>query len=371
MKIGIALDDSLDRPDGVQQYVRTLGNWLEAEGHEIHFLAGETKNSNINNLHSLARTFKVRFNKNQLAVPMPTSRRTINKKLQQLDLDVVHAQMPFSPFFVGRLIQVYNGPVVATFHILPSGILSAAGNKMLAKFQKRTINLIDDVIAVSAPAANYAVDIYGVKNPKIVPNSIKINNKGTKNSSNKITEIRFLGRLVNRKGALLLLKAINLLVKNNNDINFRLTIGGSGPLDKKLKKYVKSKNLEKLVSFAGFIHEDQKATFLNLADIAIFPATGGESFGIVIIEAIDAGAGIVIGGNNPGYAYVLDDKRVLVNPNSTIELANLLKQFITDKNLRNEIQELQRNRLMNFDIDKNGPKVLKIYNSAIAKHKIK
>lgn len=73
MKIGFVLDDGLDSPDGVQQYILTLGTWLEKQGHEVHFLVGQTERTDISNVHVLARNIGVRFNHNRLTIPLPAN----------------------------------------------------------------------------------------------------------------------------------------------------------------------------------------------------------------------------------------------------------------------------------------------------------
>src|SRR3989344_1271873 len=97
MKIGFVLDDGFDRLDGVQQYMLTYGQWLTKEGHEVHYLVGETTHSIIPNLHSLSRNLKVRFNKNRSSIPLKIYKNAIKKLLSEEKFDVLHIQMPYSP----------------------------------------------------------------------------------------------------------------------------------------------------------------------------------------------------------------------------------------------------------------------------------
>ena len=71
MKIGLVFDDSLDSTDGVAQYVLALGDWLDDQGHEVHYLVGETHRTDLPNLHSLSRNVRVTFNGNKLGMPLP------------------------------------------------------------------------------------------------------------------------------------------------------------------------------------------------------------------------------------------------------------------------------------------------------------
>ena len=105
LKIGFVLDDSLDVPDGVQQYVLTVGAWMKGQGHDVHYLVGQTDRNDIPNVHSMSKNIKVRFNKNRMTMPLPTSVKAIAAILQREQFDILHVQMPYSPFMAGRLIK--------------------------------------------------------------------------------------------------------------------------------------------------------------------------------------------------------------------------------------------------------------------------
>src|SRR4029079_7527988 len=120
MKIGIVGDDTMDKPDGVEQYIMTIGPWFVAQGHEVHYLVGETHRTDFANLHSLAKNVKVRFNGNRLTIPLPANKRRIQKLLDKENFDVLYVQMPYSPALAGRIVAA-AGPrtaVVGAFHIL-------------------------------------------------------------------------------------------------------------------------------------------------------------------------------------------------------------------------------------------------------------
>ena len=116
VKIGLVLDDSLDRTDGVQQYVLCVGQWLQLRGHEVYYLTGETTRTDPKRIHSLSRNVKVRFNGNQLSVPLPASYSKLRRLLTQLDLDVLHVQVPYSPFMAGRLLRLV-GPRASRYQV--------------------------------------------------------------------------------------------------------------------------------------------------------------------------------------------------------------------------------------------------------------
>src|SRR4051812_5685806 len=103
-KIGIVLDTSLDPADGVQQYVIAMGEWLRAQGQEVHYLAGETTDRQLPNIHSLARNVNVVFNGNRVSIPLPTSRRKLQRFITESPFDVLYVQTPHHPLMSQRLI---------------------------------------------------------------------------------------------------------------------------------------------------------------------------------------------------------------------------------------------------------------------------
>jgi phosphatidyl-myo-inositol alpha-mannosyltransferase len=121
MKIAFALDDTLDTPDGVQQYVLSLGSWLAAQGHNVHYLVGNTTRNDVTNVHPLSRNWKVRFNGNRMSIPLPVSRHKLRAFLAEQQFDVLHVQVPYSPFLAGQLMRAApaSTAIIGTFHILP------------------------------------------------------------------------------------------------------------------------------------------------------------------------------------------------------------------------------------------------------------
>lgn len=367
LKIGLVIDDSLDRPDGVQQYVTGLGTWLTAQGHEVHYLAGETHNTSLQNVHSLTRNVAVSFNSNRLAIPRPASKVHISSLLQTLQLDVLHVQMPYSPFLAGRIIRAATTEaLVGTFHILPANQLVSLGTKLMGWAQAASLSRFHAATATSIPACDYAKHTYGIT-CQPVPNLVDLKRFSTTPSANTVSDtptIVFLGRLVERKGCKHLLQAVAVLYKLMP--NVRLIVGGTGPLESELRQFVHDNQLEHVVRFEGFVAEQDKPGFLAQADLAVFPATGGESFGIVLIEAMAAGAGVVMGGNNPGYASVLGAwPDVLVEPLQTDQFAQALRALLTDSVRFKQIHTAQQQAVKQYDTAVVGKQILDIYQACL------
>lgn len=372
LKIGFVLDDGLDKPDGVQQYVLTLGEWFKSNGHEVRYLVGQSERKNIKELVELSKNIKVTFNGNKMSIPFWPKLRKIKSTLKREDFDVIHIQAPFSPVMGGRVLANLseNTAVVGTFHILPltDSFFYRLGNKLAAISIRPGLKRIDKLFAVSKPAQKFAKKMYKIDsevlgNPvKILPDSAR---KMKDFNDIDVIQIVFLGRLVYRKGCLTLLKAINSL---NDDYKrkIQVKIGGTGNDSKVLEHYVKSHNLSGIVKFHGFIEESKKFKFLGSSDLAVFPSKGGESFGIVLIEAMASAGPVVLAGDNPGYKSVMQsNKDALFNPKSHNELAVKIAYFVDHKDAMNKMFSRQQKLVKNYDINKIGESLLVNFRSIV------
>lgn len=375
MKIGLVLDDSLDKPDGVQQYVMTIGSWMISKGHEVRYLAGFTKRNDIVGLHSLSKNLKVQFNHNKLSVPVWASAGRIEQVLRDEKFDVLHVQLPHSPLMAGKVVRYApaKAAIVGTFHILPYSRMVEYATRLLGKINRKNLQRFDGFCSVSPPAQDFARRSMGIES-ECIPNAVNVN---AFMHAKALSEFRgsfnivFLGRLVHRKGAMQLLKAVSQLSKNIDTKKLRVLICGSGPELPKLREYARNNNLGAIVSFEGFIPEDKKASYLASADVAVFPSLGGESFGIVLVEAAASGVGVVLGGDNPGYRSVLETEESLFKADNPNELSALLCYIISNEELFSQINKAQKKMVKKYDVQTVGPQILDMYQRAIEKRKQK
>lgn len=373
MKIAFVLDDSLDKADGVQQYILTLGRWMSGDGHQVHYLVGETKRTDIPRVHSLSRNLQAHFNQNRMSTPLPASRAKIKTLLEKEDFDVIHVQMPYSPFLAGRIIKAApaRAAVVGTFHVIPYSLVERIATRALRVALRRSIQRFDAIYSVSKPAQRFAKKAFKVKSV-IIPNVVALSHfqsgKKPRRYHDDKLNIVFLGRLVERKGCLHLLKALQYLNDRNELQRVRVLICGKGPLQADLERFARNHRLKHHVKFLGFVDEDDKPGYLATADIAVFPSTGGESFGIVLIEAMAAGAKVVLAGNNIGYAAVMaGHKDQLVNPVDTKAFAKTLKHFMDNYRARRHASLWQAEHVAQYDVRRVGQQLADSYQSAIAK----
>lgn len=376
LKIGLVFDDSLDRPDGVQQYVRSLGEWLGRQGHEVRYLAGDTRRRDIDGLYSMSKNINTMFNGNRLSIPLPARRRHIRDVLQRESFDILHVQVPYSPFMAHRVIMAVSAKtaIIGTFHIAPYSRLVSVGARLLALWTWRSRRRLIAMVSVSSAAQAFALEAY--KRPTdIIPNMVDY--QRFKAGAMDLPAVRsgplkivFLGRLVPRKGCSVLLKAVQQLQGDTDLPSYEVIIAGKGPLDASLKQFVQTNGLSDIVRFTGYVDEADKPALFASADIAVFPSSGGESFGIILLEAMASGRAAVLAGDNPGYRSVLHNKpELLFDPNDPVALAKHLRRFMKNEAKRQEAAAWGEHHAAKYDTTVVGRQLLQLYQGAL--HKVR
>jgi phosphatidylinositol alpha-mannosyltransferase len=353
-----------------------IGEWLRSQGHDVHYLVGETKRRQLSNIHSLSRNVTVRFNGNRTTIPLPTSRKKLKQLLDKEQFDVLHVQIPHSPFMAHRLILAASPrtAIIGTFHIAAYNHMVWVGNWLLYLLLWRSIRRFDQVLSVSEAAQEFARSTFHVK-AEISPNVIDYNlfhraKPLPQYSGNNTLNVLFLGRLVPRKGCEVLLKAVARIKKELGTPDFRVIICGKGPQAEALQQLVSRSGLDNMVEMTGFISETDKPRYYASADISVFPSSGGESFGIVLLEAMASGQAAVLAGDNPGYHSVMAQKPALLfDPTDVDALADKLKHYLIDRSLRKDAQQWGASYTKQFDQAVVGNQLLGIYAEALRKRR--
>ena len=371
LNIAFVFDGKYAVADGVPNYMRTLGDYFEDCGHDVSFVVGESAVQD-SRVYDIGRVATVPSNGNQVSFAIPSSGRDIKDALTEIQPDILHVQMPYNPFLGARLIKAANQEtaIVGTFHILPNSKWIDLGTRALGLMLRPTLKRFDQIVSVSEPAKQFCESTFKVESA-VLPCPVDINKfqKGNRlpEYDDGKTNIVFMGRLVERKGCQHLIAALSQL-DSHNLADIRVLIAGKGDMGPELVKQVEIAGLTDIVKFLGFVAEDDKPDLLASADIAVFPATGGESFGIVLTEAMAAGAGVVVGGNNPGYSSVLKDTpEVIVDPKLTNSSASLLSSLIESKQMRQDLHTRQQETVQQYDISVVGQEWLQIYKQALSK----
>lgn len=351
MIIGYVLDDTLDKTDGVQQAMIVIAEKMRSLGHEVHYIVPYTERQDLQNVHCVAKVISMKFNGNSIRTPISSSRKQLKKLLEEVKFDVLHVQMPYSPIMSGKFIKMApkSVKIIGTFHILPYNFSAKKGTKLLGVYLGKNKKRFNKVFAVSRPALEFMKKDFGL-NGDIMPNPVDykyFHSFSGKQPESLKQNIVFLGRFEERKGVRQLVKAFEQL-PNREEVE--LIMCGKGPLLDEIRDYSDNKDLK--IFFPGFVDNETKAKYLSCADIAVFPSTAGESFGIVLTEAMSAGAGVTLGGNNPGYASVLEEfEDTLFDPNNQEEFVAKLTEFLSDSNKRKKIGSMQHKIVQKYDVD--------------------
>ena len=370
LKIGFVLDDTLDKPDGVQQYIRQLGRWLTGRGHEVHYIVGDSPEAAASNVHGLAKYITLSFNHNQVRLLRPLSYKKARALLKAQNFDVLHVQLPCNPWFAGHLIRVAapNTAIVGTFHVAPYSRAVYLAGKLLYLAERRMLRQIGEVVSVSPVARSFARRAFHLPS-SVIPIGIDVKVRQTAGGKRRQDglNVLFLGRLVERKGCQYLLGALAKLQTAGEIVPYKLRVAGTGPLAEPLKRMAADYGLDNRVEFLGYVSEAEKAALLRQADVAVFPSSGGESFGIVLVEAMAAVPGVVLAGNNAGYSYVMDHRRdQLFRPQQIDDLADKLRFYLSSHDARQAAHVWQQQRAASFSIETIGPQIEALYLRALS-----
>lgn len=369
MKIGLVCPYDMFKGGGVQECVLALQHELMARGHIAKIITPRPKGSSEKSTETMllvgnSRDITAFHTTAQVAVAMDT--KELDAILDHEQFDVIHFHEPWVPVIGQQILKRSQAAHVATFHAhLPNDTFSRTIQKTGAPYAKSILKRLDVIVAVSDAAAEY-VRTVDARDPRIVPNAIDLG-KYTWVDHVEVSDaptIVYIGRLEKRKGVAYLIDAFAQLQKDLPAA--QLVIGGDGVDRQKLEQYV-AENAVEHVSFKGFLSEQEKLDLLARADLFCSPALYGESFGIVLIEAMARGA-VVLAGDNPGYRGVMRDMAdsSLVDPKDTEVFAQKLYRLLTDMPLRKRWLAWSKDYHQQFDYRKIVDQYEAIYKEAIA-----
>ncbi|MFN3866879.1 MAG: glycosyltransferase family 4 protein [Demequina sp.] len=382
MRVCFVADESIYRPAGVQYYVLDLATWLIDRGHDVTVLHSENASVPPRNIDprirvvGVAKGVEVPFvapNGGVSVFPGAASRKTVRRVLEDGKFDVVHFQYPFSPLVSGvviaqlRRLERRTGKrarAVATLHVYVEEHRGRiAANRILAAVQRRAIARLDTIVDTGAPTAHYSEKYLG-RTSVHVPIGITSPPVVTAPRAAAARSVLFLGRLQERKGVLQFIEALALVRPRELVDSARITIAGDGREADAARAAARQAGLQ--IDFVGAVHEEKTALY-DEADIAVFPTRYGETFGIVLLEAMSRRA-VCLGYANAGYASTMGElaQRYLVPPDDRQALAALITRMLQmdDRELEEAKDEQRAYFEARYDIDKVYPALLDIYSGS-------
>ncbi|HEX6232092.1 MAG TPA: glycosyltransferase family 4 protein [Jiangellaceae bacterium] len=366
MKIGMVCPYSWDVPGGVQVHIRDLAEEFMARGHEVSVLAPGDDDAAVEPyVVSAGRAVPVPYNGSVARLTFgPVSASRVRRWLSEGKFDVVHVHEPASPSLGLLTLWWAEVPVVATFHQANprSRAMSAAYGILQSAFEK-----ISARIAVSEEARKLPVEHLG-GDPVLIPNGLYVDRfaaaKPRPEWQGPGGTLCFLGRLDEpRKGLPVLLKAWPRIHAARPGV--RLLVAGRGDIDEARRKL--PAECRDAVTFLGGVSDEDKAAMLASSDIYVAPHTGGESFGIVLAEAMAAGAP-VLASELVAFRAVLDGGRLgaLVPVGDADALAAEAVALLADPERRAAMRAAASVGVRRYDWATVAEEILAVYEMAVA-----
>lgn len=366
MKIGMVCPYSWDVPGGVQVHIRDLAEEFMSRGHEVSVLApGDDEATAEPYVVSAGRAVPVPYNGSVARLTFgPVSASRVRRWLSDGKFDVVHVHEPASPSLGLLTLWWSEVPVVATFHQANprSRAMSAAYGILQSAFEK-----ISARIAVSEEARKLPVEHLG-GDPVLIPNGLYVDRFAAASPRPEWQgsggTLSFLGRLDEpRKGLPVLLRAWPQIHAARPGV--RLLVAGRGDIEEARRRI--PAECRDAVTFLGGVSDEDKAAMLASSDIYIAPHTGGESFGIVLAEAMAAGAP-VLASELVAFRAVLDGGRLgaLVPVGDADALATEAIALLEDPERREAMRAAASVGVRRYDWATVAEEILAVYEMAVA-----
>jgi phosphatidyl-myo-inositol alpha-mannosyltransferase len=367
LKIGIICPYDITAGGGVQEQVLALNKAYNSLGAESYIITPRPKGyiydePGIIFLGS-SRPLKSMHTYTHVSVSIDTDK--IDEILREYQFDILHFHEPWVPMMSRQVLLRSQAINFATFHAaLPDLAMAKTIERVFKPYMTTIIKYLDVLTAVSHTASSAARSLTE-RNILILPNGLDVKKFTPTKELERKKQIFYVGRLERRKGLQYLLQAFAKLQHELPE--YELLIAGTGPDEDKLKAYV-SDNSIKNVHFLGRITDEEKIEYLHTSQLFCSPAMYGESFGIVLLEAMAAGCP-VIAGANPGYSDVLtDDGRLsLIDAKDTDEFARRMALIINSHGYQQVWNKWAQHKVVQYDFTAIAKNYLKLYTAAYQK----
>ena len=360
MRIGMVCPYSFDVHGGVQAHVLQLAEVMRERGHEVSVLAPSSPHVDLPDyVVSGGKAVPIPYNGSVARLRFgPATHRKVKKWIANGDFDVLHLHEPNAPSLSLLALMIAEGPIVATFHTSTTksfalgvfqGILRPWNEKIMGR------------IAVSDLARRWQIEALGSDAVQI-PNGVDVASFASAlplpGDPRPGRTVLFLGRFDEpRKGMAVLLGALPAVVEEYPDIE--LLVVGRGDEDDLREQ---AGDLAGHLRFLGQVEDAEKASALRSADVYCAPNTGGESFGIVLVEAMAAGTAVVAS-NLDAFRRVLEDGEAgcLVPVEDSDALARALISVLSDDDVRARLVTVASDAVRCYDWSVVADDILRVY----------
>lgn len=362
-RIGIVCPYGWDTPGGVQAHIADLATYLISQGHYVSVLAPTSDEENLPEyVVSAGKPISIPYNGAVARILFgPIAFARVRNWIAQGEFDLLHLHEPAIPSISLLACFAAEGPLVGTFHASAKRqkAIFAIGPILEPVIEKLTAR-----IAVSE-AARETLTEHLETDAVVVPNGIyarrlalgKLNEQWSGNS------IGFIGRFQEpRKGLMVLVDALPAIIREVPDI--RVIVAGPGDSDEFLEGV--PSHLRDRFSFLGRISEEEKADFLHSIGVYVAPNTGGESFGIILAEALAAGAAVVAS-DIPAFQALLGNGKFgdLFTSEDPASLAHAISRLLKDEERRSQLKIDGKIYAQYFDWDEVATRIYDVYEMAM------
>lgn len=359
------------QPGGVQVHIRDLSAGLRELGHDVTVVAPGSAHSRPGepNVVHVGTCRGVNFNKThfEISIARGDERRRLDTLFAPGQFDVIHFHTIWTPLIPFQILRRAHCATVATFHDTPPDTFAGAVTRwMFRGMSWYLLRRLDAAIAVSAAPARHLVRAPGKKLHFLPPctdfSRFTEDHAPLTQYRDGRVNILFLGRLEARKGILELLRAYERLQRDETPI--RLIVAGEGELMPEVRRFVHDRKLE-AVELVGAVDDATKLRLFATCDLFCSPALYGESFGIVLVEAMASGKPVVAAANR-GYASVMqgDAMPFLTRPGDIGDLYEKLRTLIENSELRSAMGDWGRRTAPQYDCRAVAPKYLDVFREA-------
>lgn len=359
MRIGIVCPYDWDFPGGVQFHIRDLALQLIAWGHQVSVLAPASEDlERADWFVDAGRPIAVPYNGAVARVQFgPLAAARVRRWIGDGDFDVLHLHEPGIPSLSLLACWAASGPIVGTFHAAHprSRALNAASPFLIPALEKLSAR-----VAVSEEARATLTDHHG-GDAVVIPNGVNFDlfAGATPQPKWQNLTLGFVGRFDEpRKGLSVLLEALPMIIERHPRV--RLIIAGRGDVDSVVGRLPIS--VREHCEFLGMVTDQAKADLLTSVDVYVAPNTGGESFGIIVAEAMAAGAPIVASDLAAFHAVLDDGSAGLFFANGDAQdAARVISDLLDDEQTRLELGTRAQIAALRFDWSQVAAQILSVY----------